>query len=77
MVYICHKSNKIELLGRNAEEQVMMATVYGVHKDLWENYNDLCYDSYEDDKAFQAKVKEIMPSFQGYLKKLDGLLGDK
>lgn len=45
-VYICYKGNKPELLGRNLDEQVTMATVHGVYKDLHPIYIKLVYGSY-------------------------------
>ena len=74
-VYICLKGNKPELLGRNADEQVLMATCHGVWKDLRPNFSKLAYASYENEESFQKAVSEAIKSFEPYLKKLNGLLG--
>ena len=34
IVYICHKANRADLLGDNADDQVQVATVSGVLSDL-------------------------------------------
>ena len=41
-----HKAGKLELLGRNADEQVHLATVLGVLKDFFVNYVRLVYGQY-------------------------------
>jgi glutathione S-transferase len=43
IVYICHKANRLDLLGRNAEEQVLLATAYGVYKDFQPQFSRLAY----------------------------------
>ena len=48
-VYIVHKSGKLELLGRNADEQVALATVAGVTRDLYKDYLHLVYGDYTID----------------------------
>lgn len=47
-IYIVHKSGKVELLGRNADEQVSLATVMGVVRDLHPKYINLVYGRYGD-----------------------------
>jgi glutathione S-transferase len=47
-VYICHRSNRLDLLGRNAEEQVLLATTYGVLKDFSPQYINLVYGEYTE-----------------------------
>ena len=76
-IYICHRSKKVELLGRNPEEWVLTATVHGVFKDLHSAYIKLVYGTYADGNAFQAATKDVLPSFETHLKKLNGLLGEK
>ena len=76
-VYICLKGNKPELLGRNADEQVLMATCHGVWKDFHPNYVRLVYGKYENEEAFQKALAEAIKTFEPYLKKLTGLLGEK
>ncbi len=78
MVYICHKSKRLDLLGRNVEEQVMLATVYGVLKDTGSAFIQLVYGKYDQNNTFENAVKETAKSFkEGHLKKLNGLLGNK
>ena len=44
-IYLLHKANRADLMGRNAEEQVMLATVMGVVKDMHPRYIKFCYGS--------------------------------
>ena len=44
-IYLLHKANRADLMGRNAEEQVMLATVMGVVKDMHPRYIKFCYSS--------------------------------
>ena len=46
-IYIIHKSGKKELLGRNADEQVAVATMMGVFKDLYRTYLSLIYGEHK------------------------------
>ena len=48
MVHLCHKAGKLELLGRNADEQVLLATILGVLKDFHPNYVRLVYGQYNE-----------------------------
>jgi len=77
IIYICHKSQKVELLGRNIDEWVQVATVHGVFKDFYRAYQGLAYGTYADQAAFDAAVKESIKGFEGNLTKFNGLLGDK
>ena len=56
LIYICHKSKKIELLGRTSDDFVMIATVNGVFSDFWSAYIDLTYGTYQDEKEFKCAV---------------------
>ena len=47
-IYLCFRANKPELLGRDANEKVQLATVYGVFKDLHGNYIKLVYGTYNE-----------------------------
>ncbi len=41
LVYLCHKANRLDLLGESADDQVQIATVKGVFQDLtkaWAGY---------------------------------------
>ena len=46
MVHLCHRAGRPELMGRNADEQVLLATVLGVLKDFFVNYVRLVYGQY-------------------------------
>lgn len=74
-VYLCHKGGKPELLGRNAEEHVALATAHGVYKDFHPNYIRLVYGPNRDE-AFEQAVKDSVAQFDPYLKKINGILGD-
>ena len=76
-IYICHKSKKVQLLGRNPDEWVNSATVHGVFKDFHRAYIKLVYSKYENDDAFKTALKQSVTDFEPHLKKLNGLLGDK
>lgn len=75
-VYIALKA-KPELIGRNAEEQVLLATVLGVYKDFHSAYIKLVYGKYTEENTFESALQEAIKSFEPYTKKLDGLLGNK
>ena len=77
LIYICHKSKKVELLGRNIDEWIQTATVWGVFKDAYRNYAQLCYSKYESEEAFQEAVKKSSVDWAPALAKLNGLLGEK
>jgi glutathione S-transferase len=51
-IYICFKGNKPELLGRDVDEQVQLATVHGVYKDFHPNYIKLVYSTYDENNTF-------------------------
>ena len=64
-------------MGKDREEQVQLATVYGVFKDFHPNYIRLVYGSYNENSTFATALEESHKSFDPYLKKLSGLLGSK
>mgnify|MGYP001220213858 CR=1 FL=1 len=77
MVYISHRSGKPELVGRNAQEQVDLATAMGVTRDLHGKYVALVYGRVGGDQPFEeVKVKQI-EEFKPFLAKLNGLLEGK
>ena len=76
-IYICLRGKKPELLGRNADEQVLMATIHGVYKDFHPNCTKLWYGKYENEEAFNKAKDETPKNWEVYVKKLSGLLGDK
>ena len=51
MISVIHKSGKVELLGRNAEEQVNVTTIMGVFRDLYKSYLEFIYGP-QKDKTF-------------------------
>jgi glutathione S-transferase len=57
IVHILHKANKTELLGRDAKEQVAIATAYGVFKDFHPNYIKLVYGNYNEARTFETALK--------------------
>jgi len=59
LVHIAHKSGKPELLGRNAQEQVALATVMGVARDLHKSYISLVYGSYQEKTFEEAKARHL------------------
>lgn len=75
-VYICHKADKKELLGRTADEQVNLATVLGIYKDFHPHYIRLVYGAYGE-IPFEAALKENIENFLPYLSKLNGFLGNR
>lgn len=76
MIYIVHRSGKLELLGRNADEQVSLATTMGVVRDLHPKYISLVYGRYGD-KSFEEAKAEHIEQFKPFLTKLNGLLEGK
>ncbi len=75
-MYICHRSNRLDLLGRNAEEQVLLATAYGIYKDFHPQYIALVYGQYTE-PTWEDALKNYSLKFESYFKKLSGLLGNK
>lgn len=76
LVYICHKANRIDLLGRNPDELVTLATVYGIYKDFHRQYIELVYGGYKEATWEEALVK-YTTVLAGYFKKWSGVLGAK
>ena len=74
--YILHKSGKLELFGRNADEQVAAATAYGVMRDIHSNYVSLVYGRYGD-KPFEEAKPEFIEKFRPGLQKLNLLLNER
>jgi len=52
LVYLCHRGNREDLLGRNLDERVNLATALGVLKDFHPNYVRLVYGSYNAENTF-------------------------
>lgn len=53
MIHLVHKSGKKELLGRNVEEQVRLATVVGIFKDFYKQFMNLIYGMVPTDKPYE------------------------
>jgi glutathione S-transferase len=62
-------------LGRDADEQVRLATAHGVFKDFHITYTRLVYGNYNEQNTYGNALKEALKNFEAYLKKLKGLLG--
>ena len=71
LVYICHKANRIDLLGDSMDDQVQIATVNGVLTDLQKPF----YEHIYGDKAYEDFKNEAYKSLKFSLSKLNGLLG--
>jgi glutathione S-transferase len=52
IVYLCHKTKRVDLLGENCDDQVQIATVLGVFQDLYKSYLSFIYGAraYEEFK---------------------------
>ena len=77
IVYICHKAKRLDLLGRNVDEKVLIATAYGVFKDIHPQVTRLCYGQYNENNTFENALIATRDPWKVYIKKLDGILGDK
>jgi glutathione S-transferase len=75
-VYLCHRASRLDLLGRNAEEQVLLATVYGIYKDFHPNLSRMVYETNPKD-TWEEALKAFSEKADGYVKKLSKLLGEK
>lgn len=73
IVYAIHKAKKTELLGRNAEEQVLAATTIGIYRDYHKKYVALVYGSKENFANKEQKTAE----WNTELTKLNALLEGK
>lgn len=73
MIYIVHRSGKLDLLGRNSQEQVDLATAMGVVRDLHSKYIALAYGRYGE-KTWEEAKAEHLEMFKPYLTKLNALL---
>ena len=63
LIYICHRSGRVDLLGRNPDEWVQTATVWGVFKDLYRNYIQFVYAKYENEEAWKAALANSVNTF--------------
>ena len=43
MVYLVHKAQRLDMLGKDMKEQVNIATVMGIFKELYNRFIDLTY----------------------------------
>jgi len=62
-------------LGRNADEQVQVATAHGVFKDLHPKYINLVYGKYDANNTWENALTQSHATFTPFLAKLSGLLG--
>ena len=53
------------------------ATVWGVFKDFYRNYAQFVYGKYESEEEWKEALAKSVATFEPYLKKLNGLLGDQ
>ena len=74
IVYVCHKANRADLLGRNATEQTRVATAMGVIRDLHGKYIGLVYGRDNANLSFEEAKAATLPVFQPYLTKLNQML---
>lgn len=73
MIYLVHKGGRKELLGRNVDEQVWLATAYGVYKDFHALYIKLCYGGHGME-SYESAHKDYVPKFRVSMEKLSGML---
>ena len=59
------------------DEKVALATTYGVFKDIYHPVTRFCYANYDGNNAFEAAQVATREPWRVYIKKLDGILGDK
>ena len=64
-------------MGRDPEEWVQTATIWGVFKDFYRSYAMTVYAKYETEDAWKEALQKAGVNFETNLRKLDGLLGDK
>lgn len=76
LIYLCHRQKRLDLLGRNAEEQVLLATAFGVYKDFHPNLARMVYETNPKD-TWEEALKAFSEKADVYLKKLSGLLDGK
>lgn len=76
IIHICHKANRLDLLGKSADEQVALATVYGVYNDFIPNLSKLAYTP-DPNNSWEDSLEAFAKNVDGQLKKLSGLLGEK
>lgn len=75
LVYIIHKTQRVEVLGRNWDEKVIIATADGVVNDLYQEYISLVYEI--NVNSFEEATEEYLEKFKGSLRKLSGIIGEK
>ena len=77
LIYLVHKGNRVDLLGRNVDERVDLATVHGIYKDFHPSYIRLVYGNYNENSTFEQAQKNSVADFHPHLKKISGVLGNK
>ena len=76
IIYICHKANRLDLLGRDAKEQVWLATVFGIANDFLPQLSDLAYEP-DCNNSWEESLKTFSEKSSSYLKKFSEILGEK
>ena len=76
ILYAIQKGGKKELLGRNIDERVTIATCMGILKDFHPLYVKLSYGSHGKE-TYEEAHKEYVEKFKPYLQKFTGILGEK
>ena len=62
-------------MGRNADEQVAVATLMGVFKDFYRSYLDLIYGEHKE--SFEELKPGFIEKFIPYLTKFSSILGER
>ena len=75
-IYIIHKANKLELLGRTVDEKVAMATAWGVFRDTHIQFVGMSY-YHHGHPTIEAAIANFPFQIQPYINKLSGLLGEQ
>jgi glutathione S-transferase len=76
IVYLAHRTGRTCLLGRNTEEQVIVAAVASIYDDYFRDYLKLVYGGYTEG-SWEEALKVYSGKFEGYWKKLSEILGKK
>ena len=75
--YLCLKSGRSDLLGRNFEEELALVNAHSVMKDFYPNYINLMYGKYTETFIYEQEKEDIQEQFHGYLTKLNRMIKGK
>ena len=64
VVHVLHRAKRTDLLGRDAGQQVRVATAMGVIRDLHGNYYGLTYGSQHGDLPFEEATATALEAFK-------------